>query len=124
MTTMQDDNSASAIRFKRRKTTHPKRVVVEEDAPTVAASQSPDAGTLQHAPSSLEEANNDAESVPNLKEILRNRKRPRDRLKDSARKTDAPRMDLVSTDAPPQDQYTGRFVAQTGQVVDRDDKQM
>jgi hypothetical protein len=27
-------------------------------------------------------------------------------------------------DAPQPDQYTGRFVAQTGQVVDRDDKQM
>jgi hypothetical protein len=125
MATTQDDTSASAIRFKRRKTTHPKRVTAEEDAPTVFTSQSPDAGSLQHAPSPPKEANDDEESAPNLKEILRNRKRPRDRLKESARKADSPRMELVHMeDAPQPDQYTGRFVAQTGQVVDRDDKQM
>lgn len=125
MATVQDDSSASAVRFKRRKTTHPKRVAVEEDAPTVVTSQSPDTASLLHAPSHSTEANNDEESVPNLKEILRNRKRPRDRLKEGVRKVEVPRTDMVHMDdAPRPDQYTGRFVAQTGQVVDRDDKQM
>jgi hypothetical protein len=123
MATVQEDNPAPAIRFKRRKTTHPKRVVTEDDATTVSASHSPDAGAPQDAPSPSKEAD-DEESVPNLKEILRNRKRPRDRLKETGRKVEAPRTELVNVDAPPPDQYTGRFVAQTGQVVDRDDKQM
>ena len=125
MAATQEEGSGSAIRFKRRKTTHPKRVAAEEDAPTVSISQPPDASSAQHAPLLANEANDDDESVPNLKEILRNRKRPRDRLKESVRKTDNPRMEVVHMDeAPRADQYTGRFVAQTGQVVDRDDKQM
>lgn len=125
MATTQEEGSGSAIRFKRRKTAHPKRVTAEEDALTASVSQPPDAGSVQHAHLPANEANDDQESVPNLKEILRNRKRPRDRLKESARKTDSPRMELVHTDDTRRaDQYTGRFVAQTGQVVDRDDKQM
>ncbi|USP75274.1 uncharacterized protein yc1106_02548 [Curvularia clavata] len=125
MATTQEESSGSAIRFKRRKTAYPKRVAAEEDASTVSTSQPPDASNAQHAPSPANEANDAEESVPNLKEILRNRKRPRDRLKESARKTDSPRTELVHTDDTPRaDQYTGRFVAQTGQVVDRDDKQM
>lgn len=125
MATTQEDSLGSAIRFKRRKTTHPKRVAAEEDVPTVSISQPPDASSAQHASPPANEANEDEESVPNLKEILRNRKRPRDRLKETARKTDNPRTELVHMeDTPRADQYTGRFVAQTGQVVDRDDKQM
>ncbi|CAG5186229.1 uncharacterized protein ALTATR162_LOCUS11524 [Alternaria atra] len=124
MSTVQQDEAAPAIRFKRRKIAHPKRVYAEDDAPTVSASHSPDAATLNDAPPPLKEANDEEESVPNLKEILRNRKRPRDRLKETTRKAEPPRTELVQVEAPRPDQYTSRFVAQTGQVVDRDDKQM
>jgi hypothetical protein len=124
MSTMQHDEAAPAIRFKRRKIAHPKRVYAEDDALTISASHSPVAATLNDAPQSPNEANDDEESVPNLKEILRNRKRPRDRIKETTRKAEPPRTDLVQVEAPRLDQYTSRFVAQTGQVVDRDDKQM
>jgi hypothetical protein len=124
MSTAPQDEAAPAIRFKRRKTAHPKRVYTEDDAPAVSASRSPVAATLSDAPYSATEANDEEESAPNLKEILRNRKRPRDRLKETTRKAEPPRTDLVQAEAPRPDQYTSRFVAQTGQVVDRDDKQM
>jgi hypothetical protein len=124
MATVQEDNSVPSIRFKRRKTTHPKRVQLEEDALVISTSQSPDAATPNDALSLPNEANDEEESVPNLKEILRNRKRPRNRLKETARKPDVTRTELVQVDAPRPDQYTSRFVAQTGQVVERDDKQM
>jgi hypothetical protein len=124
MANVHEDNSAPAIRFKRRKTAHPRRVQLGEDAPTIFASQSPDAVNPNDAASPPKEAKDEDESVPNLKEILRNRKRPRDRLKEITRKTEAPRQELAQVDAPRPDQYTSRFVAQTGQVVDRDDKQM
>jgi hypothetical protein len=124
MATVQEDNSAPSIRFKRRKIVHPKRVYVDDDAPTVSTSQSPDAATLNDVPSPPNQAHDEEESVPNLKEILRNRRRPRDRQKEIARKPEGEKAELVQVDAPRPDQYTSRFVAQTGQVVDRDDKQM
>jgi hypothetical protein len=124
MATVHEDNPAPAIRFKRRKTTHPKRVQLEDDAPVTSTSQTPDAATPNDAPSPPDDVNDEEESVPNLKEILRNRKRPRDRLKETTRKPEATRTELVQVDAPRPDQYTNRFVAQTGQVVERDDKQM
>jgi hypothetical protein len=125
MATVHEDNSAPTIRFKRRKTTHPKRVQLEEDAPVVST-QSPNAAIPNDALSlSLPNgAKDEEETIPNLKEILRNRKRPRDRLKETARKPEVTRTELVQVDAPRPDQYTSRFVAQTGQVVERDDKQM
>jgi hypothetical protein len=65
------------------------------------------------------------ESAPNLREILRSRKRPRDRIREATRKPEpAQSQALVVADAPKQDLYATRFVAQTGQVVDRDDRQM
>lgn len=112
----EEDTSAPPIRFKRRKITHPKRVNLDND--------SPDAATPTDAHSSPNEAHREEDAVPNLKEILRNRKRPRDRLRESARKADPPRAELVQVDAPRPDHYSSRFVAQTGQVVERDDKQM
>ncbi|KAI4947281.1 hypothetical protein J4E91_006631 [Alternaria rosae] len=124
MSTAQEDEAVPAIRFKRRKIAHPKRVYTEDDAPTVSASNAPVAATPKDAPVSPTEANDEEESVPNLKEILRNRKRPRDRLKETTRKAEPPRTELVQVEASRPDQYTSRFVAQTGQVVDRDDKQM
>ena len=128
MNSAQEDTSAPSIRFKRRKIAHPKRTThLEDDTPTIPTSQSPDAVKPTDAARSPPPTHNlpeDPDSVPNLKEILRNRKRPRDRLRDAARKSDTPRTELVQIDAPRPDQYTSRFVAQTGQVVDRDDKQM
>jgi hypothetical protein len=124
MASVHEENSAPSVRFKRRKTTHPKRVQLEDDAPAISISQAPDAATLNDAPLPPRAVNDEDESVPNLKEILRNRKRPRDRLKETARKPEVSRTELAQVDAPLPDQYTSRFVAQTGQVVERDDKQM
>ena len=124
MSTAQQDEAAPAIRFKRRKIAHLKRVYAEDDAPTGSAPCSPVAATLDDAPQPPKDANNEEDSVPNLKEILRNRKRPRDRLKETTRKAEPPRTELVQVEAPRPGQYTSRFVAQTGQVVDRDDRQM
>jgi hypothetical protein len=123
MTTPQDEGSAPAIRFKRRKTAQPKRIYAEEDVPTTTESQAPGAGTRSDKALSPPTQDEDR-SVPNLKDIIRNRRRPRDRLKDVARKADAPRTELVPVEAPREGLYTSRFVAQTGQVVDKDDTQM
>lgn len=124
MATEQEDSSTPSIRFKRRKIAHPKRISFDNDGPMISTSQSPDAATPTDARSPPKEAPHEEESVPNLKEILRNRKRPRDRLREAARKVDPPRTALVQVDAPRPDQYSSRFVAQTGQVVERDEKQM
>jgi hypothetical protein len=118
MASLQEEGPAPTVHFKRRKTTHPKRVYIEEGPPTASDTRPNDA--TSPPPESREEDN----AVPNLKDILRNRKRPRNRPKDTARKTEAPRSDMAAVDTPRDTQYTGRFVAQTGQVVDRDDKQM
>lgn len=112
------------MRFKRRKITHAKRVHAEEK-PTTSEPQTPDI----EAPSAdiaspLQDAHEEYESVPNLKEVLRARKRPRDRPKDVVRRTEAPNTELVQVEPPQEGHYSSRFVAQTGQVVDRDDNQM
>ncbi|KAK1919010.1 hypothetical protein P3342_001140 [Pyrenophora teres f. teres] len=125
MATVPEDSPAPAIRFKRRKIAHPKRAVTEDDAPNVSTLQSPDAATRNEAQSPPAQAMDEEESVPNLKEILRNRRRPRDRLKEATRKIEEPNSGLVVQEHVPRpDQYTSRFVAQTGQVVDQHDKQM
>ncbi|KZM25298.1 uncharacterized protein EKO05_0000607 [Ascochyta rabiei] len=121
MTTADDGNAAPSFRFKRRKTTHTKRARTDDEVTVSLDTQSPDAVTPPIAP---EAAQDEDESVPNLKEIIRNRKRPRDRLKDVARRTEAPQTQLVQSEAPRPGQYTSRFIAQTGQVVDSSDKQM
>ncbi|KAL1595267.1 hypothetical protein SLS60_009957 [Paraconiothyrium brasiliense] len=111
------------VKFKRRKTTHTKRPRLDtEDEPTAAALKSPDAVPDDTSIPALEE---DETSV-SLKEILRNRKRPRDRLREVAARaelTKAQALVLREQDAPKQG-YTNRFVPQTGQVVDRDDQQI
>lgn len=121
MTTTADDDTAPNVSFKRRKTTHTKRARTDEDAPTRSTDTALDAATTSDAPRA---AQNEKESVPNLKEILRNRKRPRDRVKDTARKPEALQTELQQVDAPRTDKYTSRFVGQTGQVVDSSDAQM
>lgn len=122
MTTREDDSTATSVHFKRRKTTHTKRARADDGSnPAKPSNETPDATLALDAP---EPAQDDDEAVPNLKEILRNRKRPRDRLKDTARKPEPGQTELVQVDAPRQDRYTSRFVAQTGQVVDSSDAHM
>jgi hypothetical protein len=126
MTSVEDDGTVPTFRFKRRKVNHPKRVRVDEDdTPETFGAQSSNTDTASNKPPPTSEAQEE-DSTPNLREILRNRKRPRDRLRDIARKTEAPRTELVRADAPgpDPDRYTSRFVSQTGHVVDKDDKQM
>ncbi|CAI6335055.1 unnamed protein product [Periconia digitata] len=132
--TMADDTTTvePTLRFKRRKTTHTRRVLNQDDAPNTTASEAPAdsmptplSHTLSPPSGAPENAEDDEEGVPNLKEILRNRKRPRDRFREVAGKADATKsQSLVPTDAPKQDVYGNRFIAQTGQVVDADDHQM
>lgn len=118
---MPEEGALPEVRFKRRKITHSKRAPTENDP---VAAQSHDVVSPQDAPMSVSRDENDDESVPNLREIIRNRKKPRDRFKEPARKPELSSTELVHVDAPRQDQYTSRFVAQTGQIVDRDDKQI
>ncbi|KAH6643870.1 hypothetical protein C7974DRAFT_8370 [Boeremia exigua] len=122
MTSAADDSTTPSFSFKRRKTTHTKRARTN-DAATQPGEQTHNAAPPADAP---EDAQDETESVPNLKEILRNRnrKRPRDRPNDGARKPETSQTELVQVDAPRADQYTSRFIAQTGQVVDSSDAQM
>lgn len=121
-----DDSTEPAIRFKRRKIAHPRKAYTEESiassdvVPELLQAPSPSPAPPQSA------AHEDEESVTNLKEILRQRKKPQDRLREAARKATEKRAGpLVYTEAPAaHDTYSGRFVAQTGQVVDKDDAQM
>ena len=124
MSTIQNTDAAPAVRFKRRKIAHSKRVHAEEDVPTVSDSRTPHVEAPADVASPPKDAREEHDSVPNLKEIIRARKRTRDRLKDVARKTEVPNSELVRLEAPRDGHYTNRFVAQTGQVVDREDKQM
>jgi hypothetical protein len=126
MATIPDEGAAPAIRFKRRKIAHPKRVYAEEEMnPTTSESQAPGAVMQSSEVPTLPAGPRDEDdTVPNLKDIIRNRRRPRDRPKEVARQAEAPKADLVTLEAPREGHFTGRFIAQTGQVVDTDDKQM
>jgi hypothetical protein len=124
MSTVQDDSSAPPVRFKRRKVAHSKRVHVNEDLPTASIAHASGAGPRINSPSPLQESLFEDDSIPNLKDIIRNRKRPRDRVKNTMRNVEAPQTELAPLDTPQEGRYISRFVAQTGQVVDRDDKQM
>ena len=134
-----DIDNAPAIRFKRRKLQHPKRAAAgAQDDIAVETVISPIPN-----PASADEQNDATASIgyedaaPNLKEILRMRKRPGDRVKDAARRAAERRTEIVlresGTDAVDgaivpedgrRDQYAGRFIAQTGQVVDVDEGRM
>lgn len=128
-----DSGDEPVFRFKRRKIVNQKRVRIDEaESSPSSTSQAPNASTpvdAQDSPAALETQSLSAEpedSVPNLKEILRARKRPRDRLREAARKVETTKAVALipAADGPKPDQYSTRFVAQTGQVVDQDDKQM
>lgn len=123
----QEEDPAPSIRFKRRKVVHTKRVNTNEDVPadTVESQTSAAAPPSDNAPDTPTMSRNENDSMPNLKDIIRNRRRPGDRAREAARKTDAPpRQQVATIETPCDGLYIGRFVAQTGQVVDRDDKQM
>ncbi|KAL6710538.1 hypothetical protein ACN47E_008586 [Coniothyrium glycines] len=124
MTSTQDDNSVPAVRFKKRKFAHTKRINLDDNVQHSASSLSPDVASLRDTVAPPLNDNDDTESVLTLKEIIRNRKRPRDHIKEPARRPAASSTELVHVDAPRTSQYISRFVAQTGQAVDRDDRQM
>jgi hypothetical protein len=129
----EEDQTAPAIRFKRRKIAHPRKRSTDNIAPSefvFELSQAPNS-TPPASDSILERPPHVAvdeheEPISNLKEILRQRKRPQERLREAARKAaEKKTVPLVQIDgAAPPDQYSGRFVAQTGQVVDKDDANM
>jgi hypothetical protein len=125
MTTTNDTTTDPAFRFKRRKVAHAKRAPLQHE-PTTPVLESPqDVSSPIHATPPLQTPGEDDESTLNLREILRNRKRPRDRVREAARKSETNQTrELVIVDAPKQDSYASRFIAQTGQVVDKDDQQM
>lgn len=124
--TAPDSPAEPTLRFKRRKVSHAKRAPLDEGIIS-SAHLAPDHATgngtlIADAPLStpIEE-----DTTSNLRKALRNRVRPRDRIREGARKPELSQAQaLVAADAPRQDLYGSRFVAQTGQVVDKDDKQM
>ena len=121
---MEDDAIDVTVKFKRRRVAHTKRTHLEvghDDA--VAATQSPNTVTIAENEEPPAEGD---ETSATLKEILRNRKRPRDRLREAAARAELTKTQALhrrEQDAPKQG-YAERFVPQTGQVVDRDDEQM
>ncbi|KAF2108418.1 hypothetical protein BDV96DRAFT_605781 [Lophiotrema nucula] len=135
MAAAEGNDPIPVFRNKRRKIEH-KRVRLDHDDETLSASavQSPAAATPRSdngetAIATPHDAPEDMEDgVPSLKEILRMRKRPQDRKREAARKAvpqPSTSTDLVVAEASrSSDPYATRFVAQTGQVVDKDDKQM
>ena len=121
---MDDTATEPVVVFKRRKITHAKRTRLEpvKDL-AVAAPQSPNTPPVVEDDAPILEED---ETSSALKEILRNRKRPRDRLREAAARAELTKVQALvrrEQDAPQQG-YTGRFVPQTGQVVDREDEQM
>lgn len=119
------DTTEPSVRFKRRKTTHTKRTNADDDGALGPQPRSINATEDTALTPQLAPADQDREdTVPNLKDIIRNRRRPRDRFKETTRKIEPTSTEIAQVDAPRPGQYTDRFVAQTGQVVDQDDTQM
>ncbi|KAF2008449.1 hypothetical protein BU24DRAFT_429304 [Aaosphaeria arxii CBS 175.79] len=124
---MEGETTAPPVRFKRRKLAHPRRSTLadNDDAPSDHL-----ATTVQTSNGQSNDHDHDNhEDVPNLKEILRNRRRPHDRLREAARKAEQKSDALVHVeqqDLQPRNEtpYVDRFVAQTGQVVGKEDQQM
>lgn len=121
-TVEMEDEPTAVVRFKRRKIGHPRKTYVPDgNTSSDAPLDSPDS----EAPTSQTPTIQDESSGSNLKEILRQRKRPQDRMREAARRAAEKKAEtLVQTDMVKSDVYGGRFVAQTGQVVDKDDEQM
>lgn len=128
-----------SLRFKRRKLAHPRRAPVSslhDDFETAATAPFPPAaigaGTTQSSleAQTLDPQENEAEA-PNLKDILRQRKRPQDRLREAARRAGQRKIMVAkeimryegaeTEDGSKANMYADRFVAQTGQVVQRDE---
>jgi hypothetical protein len=126
MSTLQDEDPAPSIRFKRRKVTHQKRNQLSEPSSPDREPASTITGLEQDVELAQQRQSQDDadESVPNLKVIMRNRARPRHRLQQPVQQTEMRSNELVPVEAAAHDQYSSRFVAQTGQIVDRDDRQM
>jgi hypothetical protein len=125
--TTPDTPAEPALRFKRRKIAHAKRAPLNQVTASLERSAPEDATANETAngDAPLFAPIEDEDATPNLREVLRNRIRPRDRIHKAARKPEpAHTHALVVADVPKQDLYGSRFVAQTGQVVDKDDKQM
>lgn len=124
MNALTEDDLKPPVRFKRRKVAHTKRAHIDSDVP--ANPRSADAAAAANETPALSENDHDTEDcTPNLKEIIRNRRRPGDRIREAARKVETPTTnELGPVDAPRPPLYASRFVAQTGEVVDRDDTQM
>lgn len=134
----KEDDAAPAFRFKRRKTTHVRKIQLSSNNVPAQSLNTPVAvdsqtsaltPTIHTYPDDLQTyVEGDDDATPNLKEILRQRKRPQDRTREVARKAAERKIAVTSIqqyDEPaPGDKYSGRFVAQTGQVVDKDDEQM
>ena len=119
-----DSNTEPTLRFKRRKVAHVKRAPIV-DVATTSPQRPSDGATTADVDLPRGALVEEDESAPNLREILRSRKRPRDRIREAARKPESTQTQaIVAVETPKQDLYGSRFVAQTGQVVDRDDKQM
>lgn len=140
MAAAEEEGVAPAVHFKRRKIAHPRRRYNGEDTVVSTGTLGSVGDGANDAPASAAAerqpvpAKEEEESVPNLKEILRKRKRPLDRLKETARRAEERKAALAASNAlavadtndtsAQTDQYRGRFVAQTGQFVDRDDREM
>lgn len=118
-----DDNAADnvaepAFKFKkRRKTTQTKRTRLEfEDDVADGLPVAKDIATAEDDDTSLR-----------LREAIRSRKTPRDRAREAAALAELKKAQALvqrqQEEAPKQD-YFGRFVPQTGQVLDRDEKKM
>jgi hypothetical protein len=149
------DDATPAFRFKRRKIAHPRKTPTNiddaleaADSPLPAASLSPittdtiDA-PVPGVPSISGNKEGEESSTPNLRDIIRQRKRPQDRLREAARRAEERKAELakgalVHIGAPHAhvkdghegeaesavSRYSNRFVAQTGQVVDQEDEGM
>jgi hypothetical protein len=127
--TMPASEPEAAPRFKRRKTTSTKRVRADDSsalAPSEHTSDAPAATSDAPQPAQHEEGD-----VPNLKEILRGRKRVRDyRGRELGPRMGMGDREVVKADVDgdalglPGSGREGRFVRQTGQVVDVGDREM
>ncbi|KAH7115321.1 hypothetical protein B0J11DRAFT_561860 [Dendryphion nanum] len=126
----ENDETAPTFRFKRRKIAYP-RARLESDAspapvPAEASLQVP-SPLITDTASTTSPHDDTEEDVPNLKDILKNRKKPRHRFQETIlRKPEVKSDALVHVGEAPlaQHKYSDRFVAQTGQVVGTDDRQM
>ncbi|KAF2743825.1 hypothetical protein M011DRAFT_480362 [Sporormia fimetaria CBS 119925] len=105
-----DSSSGPTVRFKRRKLAHPRRVPTSENA---------------HSPNATSELPIEQEDDPvvDIKSIVRQRRRRNPQIPDIPREQQAMAVELHKPEEP-EASYSSRFVAQTGQIIDRDDAQM